>query len=446
MQKRRILKITYTLAAFAVVLGFALQNYVQARHYERLLSNSYVHAFSELTTAAGELDSALQKARYTTPGPLRQSLLEQVYAKALAAQSALGELPYGSQDLEHTAAFFAQTGDYAAALCRGGTEDSGENLTSLADISQDLNRSLIGLQGELDLGGLDLMAVERATRTLSGMVEPAGQELGGTTFQDVEAEFPEMPSLIYDGPFSSHLTSQTPAALDGLPQVTLEEAKKAAAAFLHAEPAALTLVSLGEGVLPTYSFSLPQDGGPGYIEVTHQGGQVLDYFQDRQVGAATMDAEEGVTLAQNYLANWGFGSMRPTYHIQREGRLTVHFAAVQDGVLCYPDLVKVSIALDTGKLLGYEAHGYLSRHRVRQLESPAVSQEEAQAAVPDTLTVLAAQTALIPTAGGSDEVLTYEFKCETEEGTHVLIYVNAQTGQQQNILLLLEDESGTLTL
>ena len=52
---------------------------------------------------------------------------------------------------------------------------------------------------------------------------------------------------------------------------------------------------------------------------------------------------------------------------------------------------------------------------------------------------------MIPT-GGEHEVLCHEFKCETETGSHMLVYLNAATGQEENILLLLEDESGTLTL
>ncbi len=444
--RKRVLKATFVLAAFVVAAGFAVQNHYRARQYERLLTNSYFRAFTELTTAAGELDTALQKSLYTTAGPLQESLYQQIYAKALAAQSALGELPYGNQELEHTAAFFAKTGDYAAALCRGGTEKAGENLAALAVISGDLNGALAELQSELEAGTLELSQLDRAEDELARQAEAGGQELGGVSFQSVEADFPELPTLIYDGPFSEHLSSAAPKALEGLADVTEEQAKTAAASFLHASPDALTPVGAGGGVLPTYAFTLPQDGGAGYIEVTRQGGMVLEYFQDRTVGQPTITADQGEELAKNYLANWGFSLMEPSYHIQREGVLTIHFAPVTQGVYCYPDLVKVTLALDTGDLLGYEAHGYLSQHSQRSFPPPSVSQETAQAAVPANLSVLSTQMALIPTAGGTGEVLTYEFKCQTPEGSHALIYVNAQTGLQQNILLLLEDETGTLTL
>ena len=71
--------------------------------------------------------------------------------------------------------------------------------------------------------------------------------------------------------------------------------------------------------------------------------------------------------------------------------------------------------------------------------------EEAAAAVPDSLEVLAVQLALVP-SDGRYETLCHEFKCAAADERHYIIYVNAQTGAQHKILILLEDESGTLTL
>ena len=137
--------------------------------------------------------------------------------------------------------------------------------------------------------------------------------------------------------------------------------------------------------------------------------------------------------------------MSPSYSMEQDGVLSVNFAPVENGIYCYPDLVKVSVALDTGDIVGFESAGYLTHHGHRDLPSPAVDAQTAQALVDDSLTVLSHQLALIPT-GGEYEVLCHEFKCQAQDGSHVLIYVNAQTGKQQHILLLLEDESGTLVI
>ncbi|NCB62439.1 MAG: hypothetical protein EOM52_02320 [Clostridia bacterium] len=74
-----------------------------------------------------------------------------------------------------------------------------------------------------------------------------------------------------------------------------------------------------------------------------------------------------------------------------------------------------------------------------------LSAVQAQKVVAPGLTVLSHQLALIPTSG-EYEVLTHEFKCRTEDSKHVIIYVNALTGQEEKILILLEDENGTLVI
>ena len=73
------------------------------------------------------------------------------------------------------------------------------------------------------------------------------------------------------------------------------------------------------------------------------------------------------------------------------------------------------------------------------------SAAQAAAAVPDSLQILSSQLALVP-SDGQYETLCHEFKCAAEDGRHYIIYVDALTGAQHKILILLEDESGTLTL
>ena len=41
----------------------------------------------------------------------------------------------------------------------------------------------------------------------------------------------------------------------------------------------------------------------------------------------------------------------------------IPFVPVKGGVRIYPDLVKVSVALDNGEIVGFEAMGYLMAHQ-----------------------------------------------------------------------------------
>lgn len=226
MDKRRIkaLGIIFLAAAFAVTSGFAVQGYVRAAQYRRLLDNGYRHAFAELATAAGELDVSLQKAAYATSPALFSVLCAQTYAKATAAQSALGELPYGNVELEQTASFLAKTGDYALSLASAAesgqvcTQEHRNTLQALSQSASEIAGILQGIQADLSAGTLDPESLEEVQQRLAAAGQEGDQVESGSTFQTAEADFPEVPSLIYDGPFSEHLSNRTPRMLEGLPR------------------------------------------------------------------------------------------------------------------------------------------------------------------------------------------------------------------------------------
>ncbi len=440
---------TFLAAAFAIVGGFALQGRAEAAAYRRLVSTGYQHSFAELTDQMEGLNSTLQKGQYATSPALLSSLCAEVYSRATAAQVALGELPYSNVELEETAAFLAKTGDYAYALSRqataagAATSEERATLTDLAATSKELTLRLDSLREQLNDRALTLENVLEAEKRLSSADHD--QIPAGSSFETMEKEFPELPTLLYDGPFSEHLTNRPPKYLEGKPQVDEQTARQAAGAFLDMDPALFSLASLGGGPLPTYGFSLETGAESIWVEVTQQGGVVAQLLTSRLYGPDLLDRDAALSIAKTFLAERNFPQMKESYTITQGGLFTVNFAYVQDGVVCYPDLIKVTVALDTGEVTGFEAQGYLTHHSYRDLPQPTCSEEEANKAVAPELTVLSHQLALIPTSG-QYEVFCHEFKCEAPDGSHVLVYVNAQTGQQEKILLLLEDESGTLVL
>lgn len=449
MRKKKVLMISAIAAAFAVVAGFAVQGHSRAARYELLLENSYTHAYYELSTAVSELDAALQKAQYVTTPVMLGVLCTDIYGKAVAAQMVLGELPASSVVLEQTSAFLARTGDYACALAKSAADagtcsaDAHATLQGLAKTSAKLSVSLLDLQTDLAGGSVSVNTLIHAEEALAQSIGDGEAEPGGTAFQNIESDFPETPTLIYDGPFSEHLGGKAPLALEGLSQVGRDEARAAAAEFLDLRPEVLTLTSQSNGVLPTWGFSGTVDGGEIYIEVTCQGGKVLSLVSSRTIGEATLSTQEAVDAADHFLTVHGFNSMEESYHINQGNILTINFAPKEHDILCYPDLVKVSVALDTGSVVGFESHGWIMNHTERVFPSPVVTEESARAVVSPDLEILSHQLALIPTEG-EYEVLCHEFKCRTPENSHIIVYINAATGNEEKILLLVEDESGTL--
>lgn len=447
--RKKVLKISLAAVALIVAAGFAVQGHSYAAQYERQLENGYTHAFHELTTAVAELDTALQKLQYANSVPMFHLLCTDIYGKSVAAQMALGELPNSDIFLEQTSAFLARIGDYACSLAHSAvvsstlSDNAEQILPELAMATSLLSSALLNLQTDLTGGAITIDSLIHIEETLAQELSDSDAAPGGTSFQAIESEFPEVPSLIYDGPFSEHLSNKTPLGISGLPFVSRDEARAAAADFLNLRPEVLTSVGRGEGVLPSWSFSAAVDGGELYIELSQKGCQVISLFSSRTAGDSVLTEQKAVQLAKKFLTDKGYSNMQESYHTNQGGILTINFFPVQQNVLCYPDLVKVSVALDTGEVAGFESHGWIMNHTDRSFSAVEVDANTAAQSISPSLEILSHQLALIPSEG-EYEILCHEFKCKTAQGTNVIVYINAATGYEEQILLLLESENGTL--
>jgi germination protein YpeB len=450
MRKRTTIRVMTFLSAAVIVMGvLAWSGMRKAKALELYARANTQHAFDELVTSVSELSTALEKSVYITDPALESALCTQIFGRAMTGQMAMGVLPYGSQELEQTASFLSKVGDYAFVLSRtvgpngGYSQQELDDLRSLSDTASVMALNLQDMQARIMAGALTMEEVYTAAEA-----SQTGQEavpLAGTTFETIEAEFPEMPTLIYDGPFSESLLSAEPKYLADKASVSEDEALEAAAAFLNVERENVTLAGEVGGKIPCYCFVAYLSGGEYTVYVTEQGGQILSALCSRMTGAEQFSQDDCLQIARDFLRQQGFENMQESYHIDNDGVLLVNFAYVQDGVLCYPDLIKVGVAMDTGAIMSYDARGYISAHTTRELSEPVYDRQDAQQSLSSDLDIQGYNLAVIPSEGG-EERLCHEFIGASQEGQRYIIYVNALTGTQEKILILLEDEKGTLTI
>lgn len=448
MRKKTAVLLISFLSAASVTLGIlAFTGLRRAQSLEYLVRAHSEHAFEELVTSLSELSDSLEKSVYITDPALQSALCTQVYGRSVVAQMAMGMLPYESWELEQTAGFVSRVGDYACVLSRsvgaegGYSEEELNNLLSLSDTATGLAQNLRDLRLQLSNG-----TVQMDSEFLPNTMEPGTEEAVSlsSSIADVENEFPELPSLIYDGPFSDGIRRDDPALLQGLEEVSEEKARESAAWALSMAPEKLKGDGESAGDIPCWRFTANLSGGVYTVQVTKQGGYVLSVLCARPVGSGSYSVEDGLAIGEKYLAHMGFENMRSSYHILQNGILTVNYESVQEEILCYPDLVKIGIALDTGSIMSYDALGFISAHRQRQMPRVTLTAEKARSGISDRLSVDSENLAVIPTEGG-EEKLCYEFVCSGGEHRCIL-YINAVSGAQERILLLLEDENGTLTI
>ncbi len=445
--RRSVVRIvSFITAGILVLAGFLVKNYLEKERYKEQLEVSYQHYFDELAEAMRGISDALQKSRYSNSPAMAASLANEVTREASAAQSAMSGLPFANIELEKTAKFLSQVGDFAYYLTRrdaageGITDGERQSLRELTKTAYSLAESMDELYYAVAEGSMSVTgAIEGESRDESG--------LGGIadTLAEMETQFPEYASLIYDGPFSEHILSREPVLLAGRGEVTVEAAAETAAKAGGFETHELTFEGESAGTVPAYSFSAERDGAAWYFDVTKAGGVLIEMYSSYLPEETALEAEDCVARAKDWLASLGMENMTESYYFRRDGVVTANFAASENGVVCYPDLVKVSVAADTGKIVGMEARGYIMNHTERDLPPVQVSEEAARAALSPEVTVENARLCVIPSAG-EYERFCHEFLCSDSSGRRVLIYVNAETGIEEQILILLESEDGTLAI
>lgn len=450
-RKTVILLSSYLVASILCFGGLAYQNYMEKVNYERFINNGYQRSFKELVSSMNDIDTALAKAKYSTTSPMVNALCTQVYGKAMSAQQAMGELPFSNVELTDTAAFITRVGDYAYALSvitAGGNmplENDMENLSSLSLTAASLSSRLTSLESEIGNGTMSISEIKKAEKQSESAENKGAPTSLSDNFKLIESEFPQIPSLIYDGPFSSHVESQQPKLLEGMEDVDAETARKKAIQFLNIAPENAKIIGNRGGRIPAYLVSAKTDRSELTVIVTQKGGMVLSVIDGITVNEANISPQGAVEIAKKFLADHGYPNMESSYWTVGGNIALINFASVQDGVICYPDLMKVSIALDSGSIIGFEANGYITNHHDRDFPDAVISENEAKKFVSPSLEILAHEYAVIPT-DGKFEVLCHEFKCLSPEGRHYLIYVNAKTGEEEQILILIEDPGGTLTI
>ncbi|MDE6725263.1 MAG: germination protein YpeB, partial [Ruminiclostridium sp.] len=263
-------------------------------------------------------------------------------------------------------------------------------------------------------------------------------------FTDFEEGFSNYPTLIYDGPFSDHILEKEPLMLKGQQEVDQEKALQKAQKASGSD----NLTDGGEegGKMPSYVFT----DNNTTVSVTKQGGFLSYMLKFRTVGQPAITAGEARNKAEEYLEKLGIEDITDTYYEINNGVCTCNFAGEQDNdsddeVTLYTDLIKVSVAMDNGEILGFDARGYITNHTERDLGTPKISKNDAAKKLSDSLRVFEANLCVIP-SDGLNERYCYEFYCADDEGKQLLIYLNADTGEEEQILLLQIGSNGRLTV
>lgn len=428
--RRKIRFYTY-VTALVLCLGIStIKYYSMANKYEYELRAKQQSAVIELAECVDSINVELNKGLYANTSPMVSELSTSLARDCTGAKNALSQISVSGNFLEFTYKYLSQVSDFIASLnqkMHNGTPLSSEDRETIADL---LNYS------QVLLDNVNTLIAEYETGS-DFKIQTQGLS---TALSDIEQSFEDYPTLIYDGPFSDHVNQEDAAMLESLTEISEDEALKLAAKYSGLEADSLIPGEPENGVFSCYTFSTESTS----VSITKKGGLLCSLLSTNRVGEESISEEKAIQIGLDYLNSIGYAGMTETYFFTDDGICTINYALEINGVICYTDLIKVSVALDNGRVLSVDARGYILNHEPRAIASPLISSAEAGKSISPNLTVTSVRQALIP-SGADSEYHCYEFLCTGKDDDHVLVYIDVETGVERDILLLLYSDGGTLT-
>ena len=405
------------IVGLSVALYYAQTSVNTHEAYQRQMDAIYQRAYYDLLDGASDLGINLRKISVSNSKSMQQSLLYEVYNAAELASSNLATFKSNDDGVLKAQKFVNQLGDYSHTLAMGlanGKELSGEDrqrLFKMGEIADVYQKSLESVQKNLDDANLEL--------TDDGALD------------------------VFVQSFSSALENRETKGLVG-DEITKEQGAaivKAKLATLN--PADIEFAGEADGDIKTFDYTVRINGESAYVQIARKGGMLISFNAraDLQSASVVEASETCQQRALEFAKAAGFADMAVVWSSSSDGECVINLAPMQNGVVLYPDLVKVKVRESDNTVIGFDSTHYAFNHCTRNLDQPTISLEAATKVV-SLPSVRDGRLTLIPLRETS-EVLAYEFECH-QNGTYY-IYIDARTGEEVNILYVIEDSLGSRT-
>lgn len=411
-------------------------------------NNDYTEAFSNLVNCVNNVENYLAKSMISKSNEHAAQTLTQIWKDSGLAMVYLSRIPLKNDGLSQTAKFLNQVSDYSYSLSRKNidgeelAESDFDNLKSLHNYCVDLENTLNQLSEEIYNGEINWEDLNNEINT--EFVQAVDNV---NVFSNIDDNLNEYEGLIYDGAYSDHVNKQEKVGLIGR-EIDEDEAKNKVKQFIGEEYIETINFNgfLENAEIPSYDFSVKlKDREENYsVMISKKGGHIVESSLDREVYEEKISQAEANEIGKAYLSDKGFEDMKETYFIKQGNVVTVNYAYNDNEIVVYPDLIKVRIALDNGEVLGIETTGYLNSHKSRSYKNPTITIDEARKLINSNLEIKSENMAIIPTEWKT-EIFCYEFKGSVE-GKDFLVYINCETGEEEDILVILDTPGGTLTV
>jgi len=455
--KTNIKRIIYTSIAILIIVfssTFAILMTLERTDYRNYLQGQYSKNMFDLIDNVQNIRVDLSKSEIVGSREQQIVMFEEIFRHASNANDQLHSLPIQQETISETSKFLSQVGGFCYTLSKESAEGKALNnndyvlIDRLKSESYSLETDLQKVTNDINKGGINWNEIRASA---SGIISVSTSDPVGEQFKSIQKQVVEYPTLIYDGPFSDNILNIKPK-VNLLKQVTEKQAEATlikAVGVNRIESIKLEASPSGTRI-STYRYTVKikgrsQNDAGVTCEISKNGGKVVYLLDGRAANKSSIDIKTAVSIGEKYLNNLGFNNMAVTFTLNSDNVVTANYIFKQNGIIIYPDQIKIKIALDDGSILGVEAEKYLVAHQdKRDLSVPKISRSDAQKKVSTRLSIKSVNIAVIPYESDK-EVQCYEFS-GSYKGDNFKVYINCDTGYEQRIIQIINTPEGDLVM
>ena len=413
-----ILMLLAAVITLSVFVGIYAKDRVEK---DRDLDAFYQSAYYGLVGNFVDIENDLAKARVMTDSKILKEDLMKIDVNCNLASQNLQVFYANNDGMHNLMSYINQLGDYCRYLIReldhgkSLTTTQVENLNKLWGVSKEYGKLLNSLQDYAKDGN-----------SLAKLLGESNEE-----FEDILSSINngsiEYPSLIYDGPFSDGVLKREAKGVVG-EEITPEQGKKFVEKYLVGyDIENIEYAQDNVNRIPSYLYAVKLKGGRQCsVQIAKKGGLLLLIDLFHEVEEPSLTIEQCQKVAEQYCESIGLKNMKAVWINNNKSNVYINMCYEQDGIVNYPDMVKLKISLDTGEVIGYEGLNYAFNHTAREYEEPKISEEQAILNVSAILENIEIRLVTIPWNTVSEKV-AYEIVGELD-GEKYFVYVDAYNG------------------
>ena len=427
-----------SVVVLTVFLGYSNSS---LGYYENSLENIYQRSYNNFADNINNMEVRLSKVLSSSEEGYCAELLADIAKNTQNAQSNISLLPISPSSVFESCSFINKVGGYCETLSKNIIK--GKNLTSQdKETLQLLYNSVLLMKNSLNNLSQEFQneSILQQSKIFDGDFNSFSLQL-----QTIKSNDIEYPTMIYDGPFAdSQIIKVVKSLANSNNIISVEQAKEKLSGLFNISIEKISYSGETKSNFETYNFILEDyNEGKTFAQMSKKEGCLITMSRYIHESESTLNIIEAENLSKQFIINNGINNIECFWHDVIGGIAYFNFAAMENDIILYPDLIKVKCSLSDGKILGYEARSYYTNHVGRNLEAFVITEELALSKIKEGYLVEKVEKVLAPI--NYSERLCYEITCKSQNETYYF-YINAISGEVENILKVIKTNEGNMIL